>query len=227
IGHTRQRCVLAALLVDVNRPVPVDQLLDRVWADEPPHRARNALAGYLSRLRSRLESGAGVAIAREPGGYMLTTDERSVDLHRFRQLAGAARATANPIEAATLFDRALALWRGEPFGSLDTPWVNDVRTALVAERFAAWLDRNDAALRAGRHAELLAEVAAALVAHPLDERLAGQLMLAQYHSGRQADALDTYRQMRDRLADELGVDPSPMLREVHQRILQGGLMVET
>ena len=89
------------------------------------------------------------------------------------------------------------------------------------ERLSAALDRNDAALRAGRHAELLGELTAAVAAHPLDERLAGQLMLAQYRSGRQADALDTYRQMRERLVDELGVDPSPPLQAVHQQILDG------
>ena len=221
IGHARQRCVLAALLVDVNRPVPVDQLADRVWADQPPHRARNALAGYLSRLRTLLADAEDVMIAREPGGYALATDALSVDLHRFRHLASQARAAADPRDAVALFDRALDLWRGEPFASLDTPWVNDVRTALEAERLSVALDRNDVALRAGRHTELLVELAAALHAHPLDERLAGQLMLAQYRSGRQADALETYRQMRERLVDELGVDPSPPLRRVHQQILDG------
>ena len=97
--------------------------------------------------------------------------------------------------------------------------MNDVRTALEAERLSVALDRNDVALRAGRHTELLVELAAALHAHPLDERLAGQLMLAQYRSGRQADALETYRQMRERLVDELGVDSR--LRRVHQQILDG------
>ena len=197
IGHARQRCVLAALAVDVNRPVPVDQLIDRVWADQPPHRARNALAGYLSRLRNLLLDADGVALAREPGGYLLKSDSLSVDLHRFRHLASQARGTDDPVDAAALFDRALALWHGEPFASLDTPWINDVRTALEAERLSVALDRNDVALRAGRHAELIPQLAAALHAHPLDERLAGQLMLAQYRSGRQADALDTYRQMRE------------------------------
>ena len=157
IGHARQRCVLAALLVDVNRPVPVDRLVDRVWADEPPHRARNALAGYLSRLRTLLADAEDVMIAREPGGYALATDALSVDLHRFRDLASQARAAADPRDAVALFDRALDLWRGEPFASLDTPWVNDVRTALEAERLSVALDRNDVALRAGRHTELLVE----------------------------------------------------------------------
>jgi predicted ATPase/DNA-binding SARP family transcriptional activator len=221
IGHVRQRCVLVALLIDVNHAVPADQLIDRVWADEPPHKGRNALAAYMSRLRQLFADAEDVQIVREPGGYKVATDALSVDLHRFRQLVSKARATADPVEAAVVFDSALELWRGEPFPSIDTPWVNDVRTALEAERLSVELDRNDVALRAGRHAELLGELTAALKAHPLDERLAGQLMLAQYRSGRQADALDTYGHMRGRLVEELGVDPSPPLRNVYQTILEG------
>ena len=127
----------------------------------------------------------------------------------------------DPSEATALFDEALALWRGEPFAGLDTPWILEVRGSLEVERLSVLMDRNDAALRAGRHHELLADLVTAHQAHPLDERLAGQLMLAQYRSGRQAEALDTYRRMRERLIDELGVDPSPSLREVHQQILDG------
>lgn len=219
IGHARQRCVLAAMLVDVNRPVSVDQLVDRVWADQPPTRVRNALAGYLSRLRTLLAPEGAVAITRGPAGYTLTADESCVDLHLFRSLADSARAIAAPGEATSRFQQALALWRGEPFSGMETPWFTDMRSALVAERMSVFLDRNDAALRAGRHTEIVAELESALHAHPLDERLAGQAMLAQSRSGRQADALDTYRRMRDRLIDELGVDPSPMLREVHRQIL--------
>ena len=219
IGHARQRCVLVALLVDVKRPVPADQLIDRVWADEPPHRVRNALAGYLSRLRTLL--GDGVSINREPGGYVVKTDPLAVDLYRFRRLVSDARAAVQPADAVALFDRALELRRGVPLASLDTPWINDVRTSLEAERLSVLLDRNDVALGVGRHAELLGELTDALHAHPLDERLAGQLMLAQYRSGRQAAALDTYLQMRERLVEELGVDPSPPLQAVHQKILDG------
>ena len=220
IGHTRQRCVLAALLIDVNRPIPAEQLIARVWADDTPHRARNALSAYLSRLR-RLLAEVSVPIAREPGGYLLTTDALSVDLHRFRDAVARARETTDPASAATLFDEALQLWRGEPFAALDTPWFNDIRDSLEVERMSATLDRNDAALRAGRHADVLGDLMVQLHARPLDERLAGQLMLAQYRSGRQAEAMQTYRQMRDRLVDELGVDPSPPLRAVHQQILDG------
>lgn len=221
IGPTRQRCVLVALLVDVNRPVPADQLIDRVWADDLPHRARNALAGYLSRLRRVITCGDDAEIAREPGGYVLKVDPGSVDLHHFRQLVSAARAVAEPVEADRLFGEALEQWRGDPFATLDSPWLNEVRTALEAERLSVVLDRNDAGLRAGRHGELLPQIAAAAQDHPLDERLAGQLMLAQYRCGRQADALDTFRVMRERLVEELGADPSSALRQVHQQILDG------
>ena len=221
VGHARQRCVLVALLVDVNRPVPTEQLIDRVWADDPPHRVRNALAGYLSRLRALFTGRDEVVIAREPGGYVLKTDIESVDLYRFRGLMADARTTAEPAHAADLFEAALEIWRGEPFPTLDTPWLNEVRTTLEAERLSAELDRNDALLGVGRHKELLAELWSGLQTHPLDERLAAQLMLAQYRSGRQAQALDTYRQMRERLVEELGVEPSPILREAHQLILAG------
>ncbi len=221
IGHALQRCVLVVLLVDVNHPIPVEQLVERVWSSRPPASARRSLTSYVSRLRNLLADVPGVTIARKPGGYVLTADALSVDLHRFRLLASQARATADPDEATALFDRALGMWDGEPFGSLDTTWVNDLRLMLLAERFLVELDRNDVALRAGRHGELLPELIATQAARPLDERLAGQLMLAQYRSGRQREAVETYRAMRQRLVDELGVEPGPLLRETHQRILSG------
>ncbi len=219
IGHSRQRCVLAALLVDVNRPVPLDQLVERVWSDRPPHGARMSLASYLSRLRNVLADAPGVRISRGPGGYVFRADPTSVDLHRFRDLASQARATVDPYEATVLFGRALDAFGGDPFGSLDTGWINEVRGGLVGERLSVALDRNDVALRAGQHAGLLLELTEMQAARPLDERLAGQLMLAQYHSGRQADALNTYGEIRRRLVDELGLDPGPALREVHRQIL--------
>ena len=220
IGPARQRCVLVALLIDVNRLVSSDQLIERVWSDELPHRARNSLAGYLSRLRQVL-GGHGVGITRQSGGYVLTADLSSIDLHTFRRLVSRARAATDAVEADALFDAAMAIWRGVPFATLDTPWMNDVRNALEAERFAVALDRNDAALRIGRHGELLPALAALSSEHPLDERLAGQLMLAQFRCGRQADALETFQKMRERLVEELGADPGPGLRLVHQQILDG------
>ncbi|ORA38832.1 AfsR family transcriptional regulator [Mycobacterium aquaticum] len=221
IGHARQRGVLASLLVDVNRPVSVDQLIDRVWTDRLPHKARNAVAAYISRLRHVLPESAAVRIVRGPAGYTLNTDAQSIDLYRFRQLAAEARAVANPADAVALFTEALGLWRGEPVTPLATPWADDLRNSLDAERFSVRLDRNDAALAAGTHTQLLGDLAATLQEYPLDERVAAQLMLALYRSGRQAEALETYRMIRERLVDELGVDPSPAVQSVHQSILDG------
>jgi len=216
LGHARQRCVLAVLLVDAGRVVPVDALLERVWSGRAPRHARNALSGYVSRLRGV----PGVCVLRESGGYRLAVDPMTVDLHRFRALVGEARAAADDELAIARLDRALGLWQGMAFGALDTPWLGGVREALDAERQAAELDRNDLALRLGRHGEALAGIGAAADAHPLDERLAGQLMLALYRDGRQADALHRYQRIRTALADELGADPGPPLRELHQRILR-------
>ncbi|HEU4422625.1 MAG TPA: BTAD domain-containing putative transcriptional regulator, partial [Pilimelia sp.] len=121
--------------------------------------------------------------------------------------------------AATLFEQALELWRGPALASLDTPWVNNVRERLETERLAAEADRNDRLLAGGQHAVVLGELASGTAAHPLDERLAGQLMLALYRCGRQADALHHYQQVRLRLAEDLGVDPAPPLKRLYQQIL--------
>ncbi|WP_370949573.1 BTAD domain-containing putative transcriptional regulator [Amycolatopsis sp. cg5] len=216
LGPARRRCVLAALLVDVNQAVRTDQLVDRVWGDRPPAQARTTLSSYLTRLRQVLGD---TPLTRRSGGYVLTADPASVDLHHFRDLVARARATADDAKAAELLDEALGLWRGEAFAGLDTPWINAVRGNLDDERRAAERDRTDVQLRLGRHSALLPSLTAQAEAQPLDERLAGQLMLAQYRGGRRADALETYRRVRALLGDELGVDPSPPLQELHQRIL--------
>ncbi|HEU4423915.1 MAG TPA: BTAD domain-containing putative transcriptional regulator [Pilimelia sp.] len=218
-GHARQQCVLVALLVDANRVVSVDQLLDRVWAGRPPQRARNALSAYMSRLRRIVAATGEVAISREPRGYQLAVDPSAIDVHRFHDLAVQARAARRKDDAAALFAQALGLWHGEPFAGLDTPWLDDVRNALYAQRLAVALDRNDLALAGGQHTALLEELATGAAAYPLDERLAGQLMLALYRCGRQADALHHYERLRRVLADELGADPSPPLGRLHQQIL--------
>ncbi len=220
-GHARQRCVLAALLVDVNRAVSADVLIDRVWADRPPHRARNVLSAYVSRLRALLAGVPGVRLEHGPAGYTLCADAREVDVQAFRDLVAEARSAGDAPTALARYDQALDLWRGRPFSGLDTPWFAATRTSLTAERQAAELDRTDAALAAGRHAELLTGLVDAAAEHPFDERLAGQLMLAQYRSGRQADALETYREARKRLLEELGVDPGPALVRVHRQVLAG------
>ncbi|WIN00370.1 BTAD domain-containing putative transcriptional regulator [Actinoplanes oblitus] len=219
LGHARQRCVLGVLLVEAGRPVTMDQLIDRVWGANPPQRAAGALYSYLSRLRGALAGATGVEIRREPGGYLLTVDPQVVDLHRFRGLIRLARAAEPDRSAADLITGALQLWRGDPFAGLDTPWLAAMRRTLLGERFAAELDRNDVLLRLGRHGELLPALTAAVAEHPLDERLAGQAMLALYRCGRQADADEQYRRIRRSLADELGSDPGSALRRLHEQIL--------
>lgn len=221
LGHARQRSVLVALLADVNRPVPVDRLLDRVWADRPPYRARNALSAYVSRLRHVLDGAGDVRLAREPGGYLLAADPSSVDLLRFRDLVARARAAEDPSSAVALFDQALGLWRGDPFLTVEGAWFDTLRDALHGERLAVRMDRTDVALRTGRHGELVGSLTTAHRAHPFDERIAAQLMLAQYGSGRQAEALDTYRRTRGLLLEELGADPGPLLRQAHEHVLTG------
>lgn len=219
VGHARQQCVLAALLLDANRTASVDQLLDRVWGDRPPQRARESLQSYMSRLRKVLAPVADVGIARRPDGYVLAVDPAAIDVSRFRGLVRVSAESDDDEDTAALLGQALALWKGDALGALDTPWLNAARDGLNAERLVAELNRNDVSLRLGRHAELIGPLSAQAVAHPWDERIAGQMMLALYRCGRQADALEAYQQLRERLADELGTDPSPPLRRLHQQIL--------
>ncbi|MBP2321182.1 DNA-binding SARP family transcriptional activator [Kibdelosporangium banguiense] len=216
IGHSRQSSVLAALLFDANRPVSADQLLDRVWGDRPPQTARGTLSTYLTRLRQAL---APVPIERNSGGYQITVEPGALDLDRFTDLITRARDTRDDQLAARTYELAFDLWRGEPLPGLDTPWANDMRALLHRQRYAAELDYTDVRLRLSEHGSVLAELTTRAARHPLDERLAGQLILAQYRSGRLADAVEYYQQFQQRLTDELGADPGPQLRELHQRIL--------
>lgn len=219
VGHARQQCVLVVLLIEANTWVSVDQLVDRVWGAQVSGHARSSLYSYVSRLRRALDSSAGVVIARGSGGYEISVDPAAVDLHRFTGLLARAR-TAGDAALAPL-DEALGLWRGEAFANLSTPWLDQQRAVLDQQRAAAELDRTDVLLARGAHRELVAELSARDPARPLDERLAAQLMLALYRCGRQAEALDHYRIVRQRLADELGTDPSPSLQRLHQQVLRG------
>ncbi|WP_340380341.1 BTAD domain-containing putative transcriptional regulator [Streptomyces sp. SS7] len=223
LGPALQRAVLAALLVDAPHAVSVDRLAERVWGDRLPGRSRDSLYSYLSRLRTALSSASSAdeaaRIAKEPGGYRLIVNPDAVDLHRFRALVASARAEQHDDTAADLFAQALRLWRSEPFATMDTPWFNALRDVLGQERLEAELDRNETELRRGRHAGIFPELYRQAEKHPLDERLAGQLMLTLYRCGRTADALDHYETVRVRLAEELGIDPGAPLRRLHQQIL--------
>ena len=212
IGHARQQCVLAALLVDANAVVSVAELVDRVWGEQPPQRASGTLHSYLTRLR-RVD---GVSIVRRSGGYsLIVEDPLTIDVNLFRDLVARAGAAADH----ELFEQAMALWRGDALSGLDSEWAIEERTRLARERLAAELDHTDLRLHLGSHAALVPELLVRAAEHPLDERIAGQLMLALYRVGRQAEALSRYQAVRLRLADELGADPGPELRELHQRML--------
>ncbi|HEX6346569.1 AfsR/SARP family transcriptional regulator, partial [Umezawaea sp.] len=214
VGHARQRAVLAVLADEVGRVVPVDRLIDRVWGGRPPARVRSVLRTYVSNLRR-----VGATITWRDNGYLLAADPEGVDLHRFRRLLAEARASDDPGRALVVVERALALWRGEPLAELDTPWARSSREHLYRERGAAVADRVDWALGCGRHGDLVPELTTRAAEDPLDERLAGQVVLALYRSGRQAEALEHYGRTRRVLAEELGADPGPALRELHQRVL--------
>lgn len=214
LGTPRQRCVLAALAVDAGNVVPVARLARRVWGDGGPPRARETLHSYVSRLRT----GAGVMIERRSGGYALTTTP--VDLQVFRRLCAQAR--ERPGDAVRLLTEALDLWRGDALTGLDGEWAGAERDRLAREHLAAQLDLTDARLGAGEGRELVPALQTRADDHPLDERVAGQLLRALHRSGRTADALAHFRAFRARMIEELGIEPGTGLQDVHQELLCRG-----
>jgi DNA-binding SARP family transcriptional activator/Tfp pilus assembly protein PilF len=222
IGHPLQRAVLAVLLLDLNRVVLTEQLIDRVWGSNPPATVRNVLYSYLARLRAALAAGADdrVTLSRRPGGYVLQAGPQQLDLNRFRTLTAEAAEEGDDARAETLLHDALGLWHGLPLAGLGGPWLDAIRDSLELERAAAALDLTDIRLRRGKHGPLVAELAAHAAATPADERLVGQLMLALYRSSRQAEALRWFERTRQHLADEVGADPSPQLQALHRQILR-------
>lgn len=216
VGHARQRQVLAALVVEAGRTVPADGLVDRVWGDRPPRLARNTLNSYFSRLRA-----LGVPVVAERGGYRVDIARAAVDANEFRDLVAAAAVAEDDEAAAALLGRALDMSQEEALAGIDTLWADALREDLGRLRFTARLDLNDIELRRRRHTQILPQLDELIAEHPLDERLSGQTMLALYRAGRQARAIAEYERIRTRLGTELGVDPSPPLQAVYQRILTG------
>ncbi|WP_326690363.1 MULTISPECIES: BTAD domain-containing putative transcriptional regulator [unclassified Streptomyces] len=219
LGHLRQRTVLAVLLVEDGRAVTADQLAERVWGEPLPGSFRSTLYGYISRLRGLLAATGAGGIVKGQGGYRLQAVDAGTDLRRFRQLAAQARDTPDQKAADRLFTRALEVWAGDFCAGVDTPWFNELRGHLAQERFAVELDRNDVALHHGRHRELLPELTDRADRYELDQRLAGQLILALHRCGRTADALHRYEYLSGRLAEELGMDPGGPLRRLRQQLL--------
>jgi DNA-binding SARP family transcriptional activator len=218
----RQRALLALLLLRPNEVVPRDRLVDELWSGHPPERAANALAALVARLRRVLPDGV---VATKANGYVADVDLDDVDLFRFERLRqeGEVSMSNDPERASRLFRSALALWRGsaledfryEPFAESAILRLEELRLSALESRIEA-----DAAL--GRQGELVGELQSLVLEHPLRERFRAQLMQALYGSGRQAEALEVYRQTQRLLRDELGLDPSPVLQDLHQAILRHG-----
>jgi|SRR5581483_10372835 len=216
LGGHKQRALLAALLLTPNRAVSIDRLVGALWPTHPPAAAANALQYHVSQLRKLL----GEAIVTREPGYLLRLDPERLDLTRFERLVAEAKG-AEAAQASRLLSEALDLWRGEPLRDLaDDPSSQGEIQRLEAARLAALELRIEADLALGRHAQLVAELEALVREHPLHERLSGALMRALYGAGRQAAALEVYRATRRTFVAELGIEPSPALRELEGAILR-------
>jgi len=217
LGGQKQRAVLAVLLLDANRVVSVDRLIDALWGDRPPKTAATSLQNFVSQLRKAL--GADVLETQMPG-YRLRLRPGELDVDRFRQLCETARAAELDKRRAALRE-ALALWRGSPLADFQFEAFAQGEIARLEElRLAALEDRIEADLEAGNDAVLVGELESLVEQHPLRERLRAHLMLALYRSGRQAEALQAYQEGRRAGVEELGIDPSPALQELHGAILR-------
>ncbi|NEA64645.1 BTAD domain-containing putative transcriptional regulator [Streptomyces sp. SID12488] len=220
-GSPQQRALLAALLLREGRTATAAELIDALWGDEPPSQALAAVRTYASRLRKVL--GAWVLVS-ESGGYAIRSlAEGALDLTVAQELATEAeksRSTGDLRHAREILNQALDLWEGRPLASLPGPYAEAQRARLEEWLLQLLESRLDMDLEQGCHAESVSELTALTAEHPLRERLRELLMLALYRSGRQAEALAVYADTRRLLADELGVDPRPGLRELQQRILQ-------
>ena len=222
VGGGRQRALLALLLVHAGEVVSRDRLIEELWAGDPPPGASQSLDAYLSRMRRAFrEAGAGDILATRAPGYMLHAEE--TDARRFEALAAEGRqalAAGEEGRAAQVLTEALALWRGAAYAEVaDEPWARAEAGRLAGLRLSATEDRIEAELALGRHAALVPELELLVSREPTRERLAGQLMLALYRSGRQADALSAYRAVRRSLVEELGIEPGPELRRLEAAVL--------
>jgi DNA-binding SARP family transcriptional activator len=219
----RQRELLALLLIGRERVVSADRLVDELWGERPPRSADNMLHSAASRLRKALGPGGGELVVSQAPGYALHVLPEQVDAARFEllQREGERLLQAGDLGAAAArFRDGLALWRGPAFADAPaTPTISNEAARLEELRLLATELRIEAELGLGRDGSVIAELEALVAEHPHRERLRGELMLALYRSGRQPEALDVYRDARRRLVDELGIEPSPRLRELEHAIL--------
>ncbi|HKC18789.1 MAG TPA: BTAD domain-containing putative transcriptional regulator [Candidatus Dormibacteraeota bacterium] len=222
LGGAKQRALLAILLLQPNHVVSRERLAELLWGDEPPPTADHVIEVYVSQLRRALEPGGAPykLLVRKPAGYVLQVPASDLDTTQFASLVEGAK-TCGPAEAVAHLQRALEMWRGpaladfagESFAVSEAARLNELRLYAIEERI-------EAELKLGHHGRLIGELQGLVEQHPLRERLCGLLMLALYRSGRQAEASDVYQKTRERLVDELGMEPGPELQDLLKRILQ-------
>src|SRR5215216_5410792 len=220
LGGPKQRAVLAHLVLRANQLVLAETLIDQIWPEEPPEKARNVIQTYISHLRKALGHDR---IESNGPGYRLRLDPSELDAARFDALVKDAKKTlpVDPNVAVATFEDALALWRGPALADLADQSSLLAEAARLDElRFEAQVIRTEGLLAAGLQARAIGELESLVARHPSRESLWGLLMLAFYREGRQAEALRSYQRVREILLDELGIDPSPELVRLHQRVLQ-------
>ncbi|WP_235030233.1 AfsR/SARP family transcriptional regulator [Nonomuraea solani] len=221
ITASMQRLVLAVLLLNVGRPVSVEQMVTDFWGDRPPASARKTVHGYVWRLRGLLDRSCHQHIETVDNGYRLQADD--VDSVRFERLYRAARqasAAGDPASAVRLLSEALDLWRGPALSNVPTtPQIALSCTRLEELRLSALAARFDTGLEMGQHHVITPELRVMVIEYPLNEAFHAQLMLSLYRSHRPAEALDVFYKLRSYLVNELGVEPSPSLQELFLRIL--------
>ena len=221
LGGARQRALVALLLLRANEVVSRDRLIEDLWRDHAPETAANALAALVARLRRVLPADV---LVTKPSGYSIEIEPDAIDVNRFELLVEDGRRVLAAGEYGKASDdlrEALSLWRGPPLADFTYEQFAEPAILQLEElRVTALESRIDADLALGRHGELVGELQSLVSEHPLRERLRGQLMLALYRSGRQAEALEAYRDGRATLLEELGIDPSPGLQELERAILR-------
>jgi DNA-binding SARP family transcriptional activator len=223
VPRGKQRVILAMLLLNAGRVVRLEELAETLWASGPPPSGPVAVQNHVMRLRNALGDAGRGRIVTQPRGYLIRVEAGELDASRFETLLRAAREAAGDRswdQAATHAREALRLWRGDPLADVDSELLTARAAPRLAELRLQTLEiRIDADLHRGQHAQVIVELQQLADAYPLRERLHGQLMLALYRDGRQAEALAAYQQARRALVEELGTEPGPELRQLHQQIL--------
>lgn len=221
----RQQILVAALVWQANRVVPIDSLIDVMWGAESPSTARSQVHISVSGVRKRLaRSGLHQLIDTEPPGYLVRVGPGQLDAHRFDELAelGRAAMTVGELDDADrYYTEALRLWRGDPFSGLRNEHIESIAARLCERRITSSENHFDVRIMLGRSADIISEVVPLVAKYPFRERLRAQLMIALSRTGRTMEALRVYHETRQLFVRELGMEPGAVLRDLEQEILTG------